>query len=302
MVRKGSKLLPFDGTNINVFQLNAANVNARREKDDDDATLIYALLENMNNRVLEVVTLWAGEGITYEQFVKKVMEYYCPQQPRSHLRAHLKNTKPTASEKAQTYMSRLCSVVRSEGYEVEKEWPEIDQRLYEALLFPVASSLPPSYFSERKDGEYKKAVNLLVEHLEQRQHGTGARIWYTAGSDATADRTYGSGGGRDKLVEPERNAKVKTERDHIALRRLAGAVNADSDGYYESLGAVGYRDASGGNDVPTCSYCGKKGHAEDVCLKRLAHAVDNLTKRLDRIAPVANVNEADFREEDGAQH
>lgn len=291
MVKKGAKLLPFDGSNINVFNLNVSNVESRKEDRDDDLALIYAVLDNMSSKVLEVVTLWAGEeDMKWREFVKRVRDYYCPEQPRSHLRLRLKATKPTQYERAKTFMSRLCSVVRSEGYDVEKEWEEVDQRLYEALLFPVSSSLTPDYFAKRKARAYKDAVKCLVEHLEERQHGTGARIWYTAGVDASADRTYAKGtGGEEKA-----GGMVKEERDHYALRRLAAVDDV------EPVGAMGnYRDERG--DVPTCKYCGKRGHTEDLCLKRISELVTKLTAAVQKIAPIAGVN-LDFHETGGAQN
>ncbi len=125
---------------------------------------------------------------------------------------------------------------------------------------------------------------MLVNHLELRQLGTQARIWYTT-ADPTYDRTggqdnVGTGRGGDSQQPAQGERKGKAKDYSYVLNRIA-AVMDDVEGLSEPVG-LGALDT-------TCSYCSKRGHTDEVCFKRVSNAVAKLQQQMNKLAPVSAI-------------
>lgn len=292
-MKKGTKLLRFDGKVIAVFNANVKAVQARTQDADTHADKIFALMENMSDDVLAVVAPWSSEdGIEFDGFVARVRDHFSPRVPRAALIRAVQGTKPSALEKPKAYLSRLVSIVEQNGYVAPRrgddlgEWSLVKERIYSALLMPVAGSLPPGYYTEPND---RTAALALIDHLEARTRGTGARIWYTPG-DGASSRAVDTFRHAEAAGPSVQNRPVKQERgskDYV-LKRLVGAISQviaddtepDEEGAWESVAALGPMRDGSGSLGPTCEYCGKRGHTQGLCLQRLADAVDRLEKKV----------------------
>lgn len=276
MVRKGTKLLPFNGTNILAFRMNVKAIRSRREEKDRAIDLIFALLENMHHEVLSVVTVWAeDDDIEYDEFVDRVLEQYCPKVPRVEYRRRLGRLKPSESERATMYLARIKALVRSCGLELKEEWSEINERLYSALVYTVASSLPADYF-EKPDAE---KAEFLAKHLDARQKVTNSRIWYGG-----KDRLLGQADGYLQGSKPEGNRVPVKEEDKQFRRNL--------DYVSKRLSAMDEDTADVGGVEVLCNYCGKRGHSETLCLKRMADQIQRVEEAVEKMVSGGRVNAA----------
>lgn len=274
MVRKGSKLLPFNGNNILSFKMNVKAVMSRKEERDKEIDCIFALLENMSHEVLAVVTIWAEEDeITFQDFVERVQDQYCPKVPRVEFRRRIARLKPNELERATMYLARIKALVRSCGLELKDEWSEINERLYSALVYTVASSLPAEYF----DKEDAEKAEFLAKHLDARQKVTNSRIWYGG-----KDRALGQADSYMQSGKPEVRTTVK-EEDHKFRRNL--------DYVTKRLSAVEQDEEIAAVEV-LCNYCGKRGHSEGLCLKRMADQIQRVEETVEKLVSGSRVNAA----------
>ena len=225
--------------------------------------------------VAEVFSACGGTDTTYAKLKERMLRWLAVQDDQTQQSARIRfdNAKPSPGEDLALFALRLSSLF-------EDAFPGEEVQSSELLRDRLLQNLPPVIGEQLKlDIRYNKAIHgktLLWDHyltiLQCKKHTVAGLDSPVLAAMEEPSRGRASERSGMAMERPARRSQRNTHDEAVARRRNEKWRNKSVHGSprHESRSAQPMtRGKSGDRSQAFCSFCGRRGHAENICRQKL---------------------------------